>query len=240
MPHTFICPLSICTPPRGANTPHISLIFFYASVCSERHLYVVGIVGALTCWTLPLHAGYLPDIGDASPYVLHPHSLVAFPCASVCLGISACYMGNISLMLGVWEAFAHLSSFGAWQCIHWVSIRLYLVLFCSSFCLMCLLWLQLLLLQLWWLSSGLSSISSAPSLMGLPATSGQCEVVLPPPLMPQCPWGVTGLASMPQQQPLSSMPLLSYANLWDWACGVHCGTETMRYLACVNCCKYLE
>ena len=64
-------------------------------------------------------------------------------------------------------------------------------------------------------SSGLSSISSltmAPSLMGLPATSGQHEVVLPPPPMPRCPGGVTGLASMPQQQPPSLMPLLAYVN----------------------------
>ena len=51
-------------------------------------------------------------------------------------------------------------------------------------------------------SSGLSSTSSvimAPSLMGLPATLGQCEVVLPPPLMLGCPGGVIGLASVPQQ-----------------------------------------
>ena len=64
-------------------------------------------------------------------------------------------------------------------------------------------------------SSGLSSISSvtmAPSLMGLPATLGQCEVVLPPPLMPRCPGGVIGLASGPQQQPPSLMPFLAYAN----------------------------
>ena len=47
-------------------------------------------------------------------------------------------------------------------------------------------------------SSGLSSISSvtmAASLMGLPATSGQHEVVLLPPLMLRCPSGDIGLAS---------------------------------------------
>ena len=51
-------------------------------------------------------------------------------------------------------------------------------------------------------SSGLSSVSSvtmAPSLMGLPATLGQCEVVLPPSLMLRGSGGVIGLASMPQQ-----------------------------------------
>ena len=64
-------------------------------------------------------------------------------------------------------------------------------------------------------SSGLSSISSvtmAPSLMGLPATLGWHEVVLPPPLMPRGSGGVIGLACVPQQQPPSLMPLLAYTN----------------------------
>ena len=63
--------------------------------------------------------------------------------------------------------------------------------------------------------SGLSSVSSvtmAHSLMGLPATLGQHEVVLPPLLMPRGSGGVIGLASVPQQQPPSLMPLLAYAN----------------------------
>ena len=64
-------------------------------------------------------------------------------------------------------------------------------------------------------SSGLSSVSSvtiAPSLMGIPAMLGQCEVVQPPPLMPRGPGHVFDPASVPQQQPPSSMPLLAYAN----------------------------
>ena len=64
-------------------------------------------------------------------------------------------------------------------------------------------------------SSGLSSVSSvtmAPSLVGLPATLGQHEVVLLPLLMPRCPGGVIGLASVPEQQPPSPVPLLAYAN----------------------------
>ena len=50
-------------------------------------------------------------------------------------------------------------------------------------------------------SSGLSSVSSvivAPSLMGLPATLDQCEVVQPPPLMLRGSGGVIGPASVPQ------------------------------------------
>ena len=64
-------------------------------------------------------------------------------------------------------------------------------------------------------SSGMSSISSVTvtsSLMGLPTMLGQHDVVLPLPLTPRYSGGVCGLASMPQQQPPSSMPLQAYAN----------------------------
>ena len=64
-------------------------------------------------------------------------------------------------------------------------------------------------------SSGMSSISSvtgAPSLMGLPTILGQPDAVLLPPLTPRCSGGVLGLASVPQQQPPSSIPLQAYAN----------------------------
>ena len=50
------------------------------------------------------------------------------------------------------------------------------------------------------------------SLIGLPATLGHSEVVLPPPLMLRGSGGVIGLASVLQQQPASSMPLLAYAS----------------------------
>ena len=45
-----------------------------------------------------------------------------------------------------------------------------------------------------------------------PFPDGQHEVILQPPLMPRGSEGVIGLASVPQQQPPSSMPLLTYAN----------------------------
>ena len=64
-------------------------------------------------------------------------------------------------------------------------------------------------------SSGLSSVLSvtmAPSLMGLSATLDQHEVVQPPHLLPRGSGGVVGLASVPQQQPPSLMPLLTCAN----------------------------
>ena len=52
----------------------------------------------------------------------------------------------------------------------------------------------------------------APSLMGLPTTSGQYAVVLLLLLTPRHSGGVVGLATVPQQQPLSKMPLQAYAN----------------------------
>ena len=64
-------------------------------------------------------------------------------------------------------------------------------------------------------SSGMSSLSSVtmdPSLMGLPATLGHHDVVLLPPLTTRCSGSVIGLASVPQQQPPSSVPLQAYAN----------------------------
>ena len=64
-------------------------------------------------------------------------------------------------------------------------------------------------------SSGLSSVSSvtvAPSLMGLALTLEQHGVIQPPPLMLRGPGGVIGPASVPQHQPPCSMPLLAYAN----------------------------
>ena len=64
-------------------------------------------------------------------------------------------------------------------------------------------------------SSGMSSLSlvtMAPSLVGLPTLLGQHDVVLLPPLTPRCSGGVLGHASVPQQQPPSSMPLQTYTN----------------------------
>ena len=65
-------------------------------------------------------------------------------------------------------------------------------------------------------SSLLSTVTMAPSLMGLPVTSGQHDVVLPPLLTLRHSGGVLGPATAPQQQPLSQVPLQSYA---DYAMG---------------------
>ena len=60
--------------------------------------------------------------------------------------------------------------------------------------------------------SSLSLVTVAPSFMGLPVTVGQCDMVLPPPLIPRCSGGIIGLATMSLHQPPSLMPLQAYAN----------------------------
>ena len=64
-------------------------------------------------------------------------------------------------------------------------------------------------------SSGMSSLATvtmAPSLMGLPTTFGQHDVVLLLPLTPRGSGGVLCYASVPQQQPPSLVPLQACAN----------------------------
>ena len=130
-PHTFI-------HPQGVQTPHMSPILLSASVCSERHLHVVGGYRGPLCWTHPLHAGHLPPDGGCLPICLTPTHWLDSLCICMFKGISACDMGNTPLMLGVWGhspyigglgASASLLSFGVWQYIHWVSVLLYLVPF---------------------------------------------------------------------------------------------------------------
>ena len=61
-------------------------------------------------------------------------------------------------------------------------------------------------------SSGLSSVTVAPSLIGFPVRLDQHGMVPPPPLMLRGSGGVLGSVSVPQQQTPSSMPPLAYAN----------------------------
>ena len=76
--------------------------------------------------------------------------------------------------------------------------------------------------------SSYSSVTMVPFLMGLPATSCQHDVVLPPLLTPRHSGGVIGFATVPQHQPPSQMPLQAFANyvmgspqvgfFQSWAC----------------------
>ena len=60
-------------------------------------------------------------------------------------------------------------------------------------------------------STLLSTVTMSHSMMGLPATSGQHDVVLPPLLTLRNSGGLVGLATVPQQQLQSQMPLQAYA-----------------------------
>ena len=60
--------------------------------------------------------------------------------------------------------------------------------------------------------SSFSTVTKAPSFIGLPAMASKHAVVLPPPLTPRLSGGIVGFASVPQQQPPSQMPLKAYAN----------------------------
>ena len=62
--------------------------------------------------------------------------------------------------------------------------------------------------------SGMSSLHQllwAASMIGLLATLGQHDVVLPPPLTPRCPGGDFCLATVSHQQPISTLPPQAYA-----------------------------
>ena len=61
-------------------------------------------------------------------------------------------------------------------------------------------------------SSLLTTVTMASSMMGLPAASGQHNVVLPPPLTQRKFGGFVGLATVLQQQSQSQMPVQAYAN----------------------------
>ena len=92
----YICtPSYIHTPPRDVHTPicpHTALCIFMFSVVSACY---GGCMQPLTCW-IP------PPVWGCLPFRLHPHSFIGFPVHHYVLGISACDMGNISLVLWVW------------------------------------------------------------------------------------------------------------------------------------------
>ena len=93
-----------------------------------------------------------------------------------------------------------------------MSICPFWYIFCSAICLAFLLRLRLLLLLVTMVSSGLSSVTVAPSRTGFPVSLDQHGMVPPPPLMLRGSGGVLGSVSVPWQQTPSSMPPLAYAN----------------------------
>ena len=201
-------PPYICMPP----------VYLYFPV----HLY------APICLNTPIHL-----------YAPYPLYIVCFPIFPICHGELGVHLYTSYVLWYFWGVSVHLSGIlvpvitsiclsvhithascspSLWvaSLLDWVLIDVCYVSCCCSLCLKLLLqWLWLLLLQLL-VSSGMSSLLSvvtmAPSLMGLPATSHQHDVVLPLPLIPRHSGSIVGLATVLQQQPPSQMPLQAYAN----------------------------
>ena len=94
------------------HVPYVPILFG-ASVCFERHLHVVGIVGD------PFHVGHLPYMLDTSPHMVdaphisYPPLIGWIPCASVCIWeylhviwgiLPLCWgLGGIPPYVGVWQ-----------------------------------------------------------------------------------------------------------------------------------------
>ena len=96
--------------PCNSYTPYICTILeAYTPICpsySSVHQYVLrGFCKLLGGCRGPLHVGHLPypyPCMGVPPHVYTPHSFTGFPVHQYVSGISACDVGNISLMLGVW------------------------------------------------------------------------------------------------------------------------------------------
>ena len=186
--------LYIHTLPRGVTPP----------VCPHTpvHLYVLR--GFCMLWGVVRgllhvrHLLYMSPCMGVSPLTFTPTQLLASLCISMFQGylyviwgiFSLCvYLGVFPHLLGFFGASAH----GVSMCLflyilvgHYVSCFYYGYDYYSSSSVV---------------SSGLSSVSSvtmAPSLLGLPATLDQCGVVQPPPLMPRGSGGIIGPAYVPQ------------------------------------------
>ena len=185
-----VYPLYICTPPICSDAPCISKCT-HTSVCSHAPMCVSR--GYLHMIWRHLNTSYVWGLRG------HQYIFQAFWCLSV-----------HPLFLSLWVA-------SYWTGYFWMSVTLhaFVPFFVISLCFMSLLpWLTTML-PVTMVSSGMSSLSlftMVPSLVGLPATLGQCDVVLPPPLTLICPGSVSSLVSVSQQQPPSPMPLQAYAN----------------------------
>ena len=141
-PHMFVHALYVHMPPRGVHSPYVPH--------TPVHLYVLR--GFCILWGV-VRASYMLDTSLTSPvwgclplYLPCTHSL-----ASLCIGM---FWGHLYV---IWGIFPVCWGFGGdpiyWDfggISTWNDHVLMLVHSCSSLCLTLLLWLQLLLLQLWW------------------------------------------------------------------------------------------
>ena len=118
------------------------------------------------------------------PFSLHPQLSCWLPRASVGFRDIGMSTWEFSLLLRFGRCSPSIRGTGSIST--WDVHMLILVHFCSSLCSHISTRLQLLLLKVMLVSSGLSSVSSvtvASSLMGFPVSLDQCGVAQPPPLM---------------------------------------------------------
>ena len=204
-------PCTFVDPPRGVYTP----------ICPHTPVLLYVLIGFCMLWGVIralLHVGHLltpAPVWGCLPICYTPTHSLAFLCISMFWGylheiwgiFPLCWrFGGCSPSVG---GFGGISTWG----VH--MLFLYILLVCCSLLSHISTMATTTTPPVMVLYSGLSSVSSvtvAPSLMGLPATLGQCEVVQPPPLMLRGSGSVIGPASVPQQQLQSSMPLQAYAN----------------------------
>ena len=153
---------------------------------------------------------------DSSPCVQQPHALYVFPVYLYILGDICKLYGQDASYVGGLGVSAHLSGFWCLS-VHPLDVHYAFILYlsCSLLCLKSTSTAMTTTPTVNVVSSGMSSLSSvtvALSLMGLPTMLGQNDVVLLPSLTPRCSGGIPGIASVPQQQPPSAVPLQAYAN----------------------------
>ena len=205
MPPTLIHPIHLYALLGVYTPPYIPILL---CICMFYMLW--GIVrGPLTHWIPPLH---LPLYG-VPPLQFTPLPVIHWlPCTLVCFRDIYVIWGIFPLCLGLGGIPPSVRGFGA--SAHGVSICLFLYIIVVHY-------VSCFYNSYDYYSSSYSgvfwaiicsSVTVAPSLMGVPTALDQHGVVQPPPVMLRGSGGVIGPASVPQQQPPSSMPLLAYTN----------------------------
>ena len=184
-PHTFRCSPYVETPSICPQCSPVHLHVLGASACDW------GMQGALLLFGTPHVFGFLPMCLTPATHLYAP--LHVYVLQVICM----CYGGNIPYGR-VWEVSAHLSGFWCQSVhpldVHYASSCTYLVMSQVSTSMATTTTSQATVV-----SSGMSSLSSvtmAPSLIGLPPMLGQHDVFLLPPLTPRCSGGVLGHASV--------------------------------------------
>ena len=134
MPHTFVCPLYVCTSPRGVHTPYAPILLCVSMFLEA--LYVVG--GCKGLHFVLRHFPYITPVWGCLSFIGTPHTQLL---ASLCIGMFQRYkyvMWASSLPLRGLGVFPHqLGVLGAsaLECPYAHSC----IYFCSALCLMFLL-----------------------------------------------------------------------------------------------------